>query len=260
MNSSAAAVVVATSDRAATGEFLETFGFLRGDRGYFVPQGAPVRVELVDAETPGRAPRDFERGPRALDIYTSDIRRAVDAISRSGWEVSPVGTVSLGPVTMHQALVTGPEGLPIVLVESSHRRASLLDHEPDRLFSEPHSVVWCVDDRDAEAARWEAAGFSKGMDLAFEEPAVSDYLGLPRSPVPILMTMLSDEAVSPIRLELLEFPEDAGDRPADPTSGGIRGLAFEVTDPDETSAKLGLEAPIASTAGGIFVEFRPIRP
>lgn len=66
-------------------------------------------------------------------------------------------------------------------------------------------MVWAVADLDAEAGWWVEQGATKGMDLRFSEPGVSEYLGLTDPVVEIRMTMLSDPDVSPLRLELLEF-------------------------------------------------------
>ncbi|MFM7062479.1 MAG: VOC family protein [Actinomycetes bacterium] len=249
---SVAAVRVRTTDAARTGAFLGLLGFVAGDDGALVvPDGAPVAVELDVVTVAPVAPAGFDRGPRALDVYTNDMDAVLAELVAAGWPVSGPGTVSVGPVTMRQALVVGPDGLPVVLVESTHRRSSLLDEHPERRCSEPHSVVWCVDDLDAEAARWAAAGWTLGPVLSFSEPAVSDYLGLPRSPVPIRMVMIADESVAPVRLELLEFADDAGG-PLD--AAAIAGLVLYVPDPGPAGAALGLEA--GRTPAGIGVELR----
>ena len=250
---SVAAVRVRTTDRERTAAFLALLGFVPTERGdLVVPDGAPVAVELEEVADRLSPPVAFDRGPRALDIYTTDMDGVLAELSAAGWPVSGPGTISVGPVTMRQALVVGPDGLPVVLVESTHRRSSLLDEFPDRRCSDPHSVVWCVDDLDAEAARWAAAGWTLGPVLSFSEPAVSEYLGLPRSPVPIRMVMISDESVAPVRLELLEFPDDPGPAPAAPA---IAGLVLRVPDPDEVGAALAVDG--GRTPSGIVVDLRP---
>ena len=199
-------VVVGASSVEATVAFFSVFGFEERSAGVMrVPGGAPVDIVIEATDRVARAPRDYEIGPRALDLYTTDIERGVSVAADAGHTTSPIGTIAMGPVIMRQALISGPDGVPVVLVESTHRRSSILDREPDRLFSEPHSVVWAVADLDTEAALWVEHGATKGMDLRFSEPAVSEYLGLPDSPVEIRMTMLCDAEVSPLRLELLEF-------------------------------------------------------
>ena len=102
------------------------------------------------------------------------------------------------------------------------------------------------------------------MDLAFTEPEVSTYLDLPRSPVPIRMTMLSGESVDPLRLELLEFSDDAGDTVSPPAlTGGLWSLRYKVGDPAATAEALaeagcavsvqGSSAAV-STPGGIRLQ------
>lgn len=262
LESSAAGLVVGATDPEATTTFLAAFGLgvlasrevgseecsaLYGhDRtctevAMVTPGALRPRVWVVGCDVAGDLPADFERRPRAFDIYTASMDEALDHLAFVGIAAGPVGTLSVGPVTMRQCLVAGPDGLAVVLVESSHRRASILDGEGDSaggastgegpLFSEGHSLVWCVDSMDDEAERLVAAGLTKGMDLAFEEPEVSTYLGLPRSPVPIRMTMLSGPEVEPLRLELLEFPADGGPvLSRDALAGGLWALRFEVQD------------------------------
>ena len=95
------------------------------------------------------------------------------------------GRSSVGPVTMRQCLVPGPDGtgrwcwwsratgVPPCSMPATAGRCS------------PRATPWC-----GAWSRWTtrplllaAAGLTKGMDLAFSEPEVSTYLGLPRSPV-----------------------------------------------------------------------------
>jgi len=239
---SATGAVVGAVDPSATISFLRRFGFDVGSRHgdeVVLRSEAGAAIIVAGCDRPGSAPRDFERRARALDIYTSDIDAALASLD--GEARSPIGVIELGPVRMRQAMVTGPDGLPIVLVESNMRRSSILDDDPGRLFGDPHSVVWCVADRDAEAAWWVGHhGMTKGLDLSFSEPAVSEYLGLPRPQVPILMTMLSDAAVSPLRLELLTFPDDAGpDDSGDEIRGGIWALRFCDGEPRSTLTSPG---------------------
>lgn len=241
---SARAVVIGSTDTPKTIAFLSRFGFtvervIDTETHLQCDAGVGARLIVIGCDRPGTPPRDFERRARAIDLYTPDIDAALRSLD--GEVSSPVGVIELGPVRMRQAMVTGPDGLPIVLVESNMRRASVLDTDPDRVFSDPHSVVWCVADRDAEAKWWTGTHqLTKGMDLAFSEPAVSEYLGLPRSPVPILMTMLSDEAVSPLRLELLSFPSDEGPAEAgDEIRGGIWALRFSDGEPTATITSPG---------------------
>ena len=191
-----------------------------------VPDGPTVRVLRTD--TGGAAPTGWQCGPRALDVYTADLDRSTAAAVAAGWTVSPEALIEGGPMRMRQALITGPEGFPLVLVESTHRRSSVLDGEPDRLHSEPHSVVWCVADQAAEAERWRAAGWSVGAPVHFAEPTVSDELGLAERPTPITMTMISDDDVNALRLELLSFDDHLDAAPGSSSAGPAGLHALEV--------------------------------
>ena len=261
MMGSATGVVVGATDPSASAEFLEVFGFSRSTRTRIdvadaaalyglerpsvelvcvTPGTTAPAVHLVGCDLPGRLPADFERRARALDLYTSDMDDAIDHLRLVGLQPGPVGTLSVGPVTMRQCLVPGPDGLAVVLVESTHRRSSILDRPGAGLFSEPHSVVWCVDDMDAHSAALVSVGLTKGSDLAFTEAEVSTYLDLPRTPVPMRMTMLSGPEVEPLRLELLEFPDDPGPTPTGDTLGG----GFWALRHETPGAALGAAEPL----------------
>ncbi|MGI9579373.1 MAG: hypothetical protein ACR2OH_14335 [Microthrixaceae bacterium] len=277
LGNSALGLVLGATEPEATVAFLSAFGLGECDRrdidaataGALYGLGsATTEIELsttgtdaskvwvVAGEAAGIAPTDFERRPRAFDIYTSSVDDAIDHLRFVGLAPGPVGTLAVGPVTMRQCLVEGPDGTSVVLVESSHRRSSLLDADSDhdagpngapRLFSEGHSVVWCVESMDEEASLLSSAGLTKGMDLAFSEPEVSTYLGLPRSPVPIRMTMLSGESVEPLRLELLEFVEDDGPTEhAEALRGGIWALRLPTGDPSASAEILADHGCVAT--------------
>lgn len=245
-------IVIGASNPAATIAFLAIFGFevigttivgealaqdlfgLEHETTETMLANPHGGADLAIIATPnaGTARSAYQLGPRALDLYTPDIDSALALVAASGLatSISDIGDIALGPVVMRQALFVGPDGMPVVLVQSNMARSSVLDEHPGLLFSDPHSVVWCVPERDSEAGWWQAQfGLTKGMDLGFSEPAVSTYLGLPDPVVPIHMTMLSDATVAPARLELLAFPEHP-DAVADGGSltGGI--WAIRLTD------------------------------
>ncbi len=255
--------MIGASNPAVTIDFLAAFGFeVRGTS--IVSESTAVELYSLSHETTetqlanlhggatlaivatphaGTARSAYQLGPRALDLYTGDIDSALALVEAGGLasSISPIGDISLGPVVMRQALIMGPDGLPVVLVQSNMARSSVLDEHPELGFSDPHSVVWCVPERDPEAAWWQAQhGLTKGMDLGFSEPAVSTYLDLPDPVVPIHMTMLSDDAVAPARLELLAFPENP-ETPTDngPLTGGIWAIRLTDQPPARTDRSPG---------------------
>ena len=112
-----------------------------------------------------------------------------------------------GTETVRKAMLCGPDEVCVVLVESSQRHVSILDTDPTKVFSEVHSVVWAVPQLGEELACWASAGFLLGETMCIEEPSISPFLGLSDPCVPIEVAMVSDEHVSPARLELLAFPD-----------------------------------------------------
>lgn len=278
-------VVIGATDAAATVAFLSLFDFERVDSvsipaaeaaGVFgLPATAIDAVRLASPATPtaatllvvptpnaGVATVGWELGPRALDVYTTDLDATVAVATGAGFDVSPIGGLSAGPMTMRQAMVHGPGGLSVVFVESTHRRASVLDAGSGGLHSEPHSVVWVVGDHTAEVTWWSTGGwttegrwdvgFTAGNTISFSEPTISDELGLADRPTPITMTMLSDPAVAPIRLELMTFDDhrpDDGPTPDPVLRSGL--FALTVGDAGGESTRL------VTSPGGVRVVLRP---
>jgi hypothetical protein len=198
--------------------------------------GAGASLVLVPCNERSPHRTGFELGPRALDFYCHRIEAGLERFAEHGdWAVSEVADIALGPVRMRQVMIHGPEGVDVVLVESTHRRPSLLDTEPSRVFSELHSVVWCIPDRDTEAAWWVGSGATKGMDLRLSDPSLSGYLGLGNPEAQLEMVMLSDAEISPSRLELLSFPGVHDSQKLAPSSitdgSGVRSLLFDTVAP-----------------------------
>lgn len=221
-------VVVGTTDPAATAAFFGAMGFEEVAPGSLrVPGAASGGIALERAEEPGEPPVPFSLGPSAIDVYTRSIDEASELLAATGASLGKIGELNLGPLNLRQRRVLGPDHLPVVLVETESRRSSILDRDPDRLCSEVHSVVWGVADLDAERQWFVARNCAASPAFGFEAPGVSDLLDLPRSPVPARMCMISDDYVGPIRLELMEFPEDPGRRRPGRPVAGIWGLRSE---------------------------------
>ncbi len=273
-------VIIGATDLAATVEFLALFELspldevdIAGDEAEHVFVGgladgpcirlaAPAArdhatVLIVPTRLGGGTATGWQHGPRALDLYTSDLDRSMGLAAERGFAASPEALLQGGPMTMRQRLFTGPDQLPVVLVESTHRRSSVCDLPDPPLHSEPHSVVWCVGDHVAEVERWTAAGWTTGATINFSEPSVSDELSLPERPTPITMTMLSDESVAPVRMELLTFDDhvDTGAAatrplPTDPIRAGIHALTLSVDSVEAAIATWGVGADFTATVAG----------
>ena len=220
---------------------------LYGGPGGYVDTAAAERgrVRVVEVPTAGHPRHGFARGLAALDLYSRDLSRSIDV---AGVPAEARVRIELGPLVMEQVRLTGPDGLPIVLIDASSRRPSLLDTDETALHSEAHSMVWVVPSIDEALPFWTAAGLTTVFDLPIESPAVCDLLALPRRDVRVRMAMLADERLSPMRLELFEFPDDDGDD-ADPSPrAGGAWPAFEVDDLDAA-----LELPWDSTGQRVRV-------
>lgn len=245
---SASHIVIGATDRGATLRFFGAFGFVAdGDSSMVRGSGHRTELAIRDASA-GRRLTGYDRGPRGLDLYTSDMDASLGVAAATGADVGPVGVVEIGPMVMRQVTVWGPDGIPLVLIENSSRRASLLDDHPDELHSEIHSLVWAVADRDTEAGWWTDRGATKGMDLALADPAVASFMGLPDDDAELAMTMFADEANHPIRFELLEFTGRNGAPFAADDTAGIQAVGFTVP---------GADPERLTTPGGVVVDIRP---
>jgi hypothetical protein len=220
---------------------------LYGGAGAFVDLAAADRgrVRVVETAAAPALRGAFDSGLAALDFYSRNLEQSLELV---GPPAAPPVRIELGPLVMHQVRIDGPDATPVVLIDASSRRPSLLDHDPRALHSEAHSMVWVVPSIDEALPFWRDAGLSVAFDLPIASPAVAELLALPRSDVPVRMAMLTDEAVRPMRLELFEFPEDRG-AAADATPRA--GTAWPVFEVDDLDAALGL--PWASTGPVVSV-------
>ena len=127
--------VVGATDIAATVAFLQGFDLsvvATDHHGVDLASAERGRVRVV------RAPTGLPRGP-----YDGGLA-ALDFYARTLGDL-PAVRIDLGPLVMHQTRLTGPDGLPVVLIDANHRRPSRMDTS-DAAFSEAHSLVWVVPD------------------------------------------------------------------------------------------------------------------
>ena len=229
-----AEVIIGSMDCAETSSFLQLFGFAQISEVSFTKSQSKVLFGVADVSQPARrlaaplsprsatlcvvpiignslaqsrefSPQGWAHGPRALDIYTTDLDSAVAEVAAAGFAVSSEGVLAAGPMRMRQVLIQGPSQLPVVLVETTHRRSSVCDLVEAPRFSEPHSVVWVVPEHHEELQRWVGLGWTAGNTIGFTDASIAEELSLSEVPTPITMTMLSDPLVAPIRLELMTF-------------------------------------------------------
>ena len=195
-------IVIGTSDEARTREFWALFGYL--DRDGRLESGRGARLVLRESSERGPERGAWDLGPRGLDIYVHDLDRALARLADAGVVGGPVADISIGPVRMRQCAVLGPSAEPVVLVESTHRRPSLLDE--GAWCSEVYSVVWCVPSREVAMTELLEAGASAGVPMSFSDPSLGPYLSLPEAEATLEMVTMADDAGASTRLELLSFP------------------------------------------------------
>jgi len=248
---SASHVVIGTTDRAAMVSFFEAFDFsvqaadaVSATMGRGL--GHPTELVLRDA-APGSRLTGYDLGPRGLDIYTTSMETSVERAVAEGGEPGPTATIDIGPFSMRQVTIWGPDDIPVVLIESPSRRTSLLDDNTDELHSQIHSVVWAVADRDAEAAWWERHGAARGVDLAFGSPDVATFMCLPDDTIDLEMVMLANDANDPIRFELLKFVGHDGAEFAGGDLAGIQAVGFTVA---------GASTHRMMSPGGVVIDVR----
>ncbi|MDG2261672.1 MAG: VOC family protein [Actinomycetota bacterium] len=251
---SASHVVIGTTNIDATVRFFGAFDFgveaadadsVTMGRG----SGHPTELVLSEAKEGSRL-TGYDLGPRGLDIYTTAMEESVERAVVAGGDPGPIATIDIGPFSMRQVTIWGPDHVPVVLIESPSRRASLLDDNADELHSQIHSLVWAVADRAAEAPWWEDRGATRGMDLAFGSSEVAAFMCLPDTTIELEMVMFANAANDPIRFELLRFVGHDGADFAGADLAGIQAVGFTVRD----ASPHRMVSP-----GGVVIDVRPAR-
>lgn len=205
-----------------------------------VPGAPSGQIRLVSTPEPRAGiTGPFDAGPYDISFYTRDIEAAAGIFGPLGCHVGPIGVVDLGFLVMRQRKVIAPDGVRVVLIETEKRRDSILDRDPDRMFSEAHSLVWAVSSIDEAAPFWREA-LTQAFDMPVAHPAVSEFLELPRPDVGLRMAGFADAAFSPMRLELMEFPTEPGAPARDDATlrPGLWAMEFQVDDIEAAASAL----------------------
>lgn len=277
MFSSPTGAVVGATNVAAMVRFFEVFGFTpsaesdlpaRAARALYGVErtledilltmaGSDRGTVRVVGPVKGALPADeYDTGAYAIDLYTRDLDASLDVVHAAGYDHGPVGHVELGPIVMDEAHVHGPDGLRLVLTESERPWTSRLDSDPSALHSEGNSLIWAVDSIAAALEFWRGLlGVTVPFDIPVAHPELTRCMGLSESEVPLRIAMVCDEALAPMRMELLEFVGKRGrPRPAWPLYAGLHGPAFEVDD--LTSARTVLSSAGADVGDVVEVGAR----
>lgn len=216
-----------------------------------VPGASGGMLRVVATPIGAPAPADFHRGGHALDVYTTDIQASIEAAKSWGAVTGPIADYTFGPVHLTQAQAYAPDHVPFVFVGIDHRLPSVLDEQPERLHSELHSVVACVDDLDAETAFWTGiVALEKQSAFPIDVPAVSEFMMLPRH-VPVRMSVMRSPGAVPPRFELLEFQGVQG--PYVPGHPLIPGALMTGLITDDAATTLARLAAGGATLGSTVV-------
>lgn len=184
-------VLINASDPGATRSFLDALGI----------DDQRLQIRL----TPPGPPRGpFDLGAIALDFYVRDLDQALALASNAG-RVTGKASYRFGDRHLSEGRVLGPDGLGVVLIESSHPRPSRLDRDPHSRVSELVGMVWVVPSVASALPFWTRdMGLEAHADAVVSEPSISRMLEL-REHVPIRLTILGAQGEPLLRLELLEF-------------------------------------------------------
>ncbi|MFT5223103.1 MAG: hypothetical protein ACI867_001413 [Glaciecola sp.] len=255
------AVVVGATDLGATAAFLGHFGFVEATSGkldgshardlYGLEGATKTRlmvqpgsrgghISLVQTPHAGTVRGVFDQGPLALDIYTTDLDADLASLNDAGVAVGTPGRLELGPLVMRQVQITAPDGWRLVLVEANHRRPTVLDAPGHKgRHSEVHSQLWTVPDLDEAAAEWIKAGFAQTHVFPIAHPELAKILELPSPDTGLRMNLLVGDEQDPVRVELVEFPDNPGAPEVTDSvlRAGVHALWFVVDD---------LDGPVAS--------------
>lgn len=260
MFSSPLGAVIGAENLDRTSAFLSLFGFHPAAKSELSAEAAAVLhghdgplelvtltaaselgiVQLVGSLPSSPTAHDAYRlGAHAFDVYTRDIAASAESARSAGWSVGPIGHVELGPLVMDQVMVTGPDDLVVVLIQSDRRRPSLLDTDPGAAHSEGHSLVWAVDDVSAALDFWrQLPGLVVPFDAPVAHPEVNRFMGLPDQDVTLRMAMVCDDAVTPMRFELLQFVGVESSPARAPGTAGLLWPLFTVENLDSAAAAI----------------------
>lgn len=265
--------VVASRDTAAAARFLsEAFGWeVLGSGQDWTLTGLPGspagRVRLVAAEEDVRLPEPvfWEPGPRLLGIYSTDLDRTEEQVTRAGGRVGPIATFDAGLSTpLRERLAWGPDDLLWTIPDYEPRLPTpAIERDPSRVHGELHSAVIVVERMDSALEFFVTAG---GLDVVFDGevggPEIEAQLGLAPG-VTLRNAVLGGDDLAPARLELVQV---FGAEPPPPARRriGLRELVFGCDDPATTMDALlragGTRRGPARLGGpgGIDLTFRAI--
>ena len=222
---------------AGSAEALYGIGGATTQVSMSVPGAAAGSVRLVRTTQPRGEVGHWDRGPHAIDLYTTDMDRSLEIARAAGARVAGRMVYDFGTMRLEEGKSVGPDGTIVVFISNSKRRPSVLDHDSSRIHSEVHSIVNIVSSVDAARVAWiEGGGLTLLGDAVIDSPGLADLMELPRV-VPARMGLFCDVDVTPIRYEVLEFVGLSSDEGIDldqwPLKPGLPMACFVVDALDQ---------------------------
>ena len=152
------------------------------------------------------------------------------------------------------ARLLSSDEIPLVVIEPSVPRPSVLDAFPELLVSEVTATMSIVADVDAVVRTWTSdTGLEVVLEYTRSEAQVGEMLGLPRTATPHHIALLAPRDELMFRFELVGLPEETVESAwsvARPLSQGALITGFATPNIINALEQLGsVSAPVATPLG-----------
>lgn len=230
--------LVAFHSEELSAEASSTLYGLNGARSQIVmrtPNAMPgIRIVETPHQSHKRGPLDT--GGYSVDIYARDMSNAVKYAKSKGYMPLPVATWELEGKSVQECRVLGPEGLSVVLIDGAIKRASVLDTDPTRPFSEINAYVNLVPDANLDRDFWtKLGGLHELRNTPFDGTPMVGLMELPRTGLDMRFALYWAGPDSPNRakVELVscEISPKGASRADFPLASGFGPIAFKVDSP-----------------------------
>jgi catechol 2,3-dioxygenase-like lactoylglutathione lyase family enzyme len=170
-------------------------------------RGARVRDEFTGPDSPA------DVGPKAIDFYVRpevSMERTLGDLRAAGAipQTRPI-TYQVGTLISEEAVVAGPDGVPMLLMRAvRHPASSLRSDGPTCSFSEIPTISIIVGDLNASTAFYEdILGYTRGTDAPIKadlQEAVAELTGVP-STTEIYLRLVRNPSQSSGKVLLIRF-------------------------------------------------------
>lgn len=228
---------------------------------------ASGRILAVETPLPPARETGLKARAVAVDVFTRRLSDVVTLGQESGAQLNGTAeyTREDGKHFAMARLITS-DGVPLVVIEPTVPRPSILDLAPDLLVSEVTATMSIVADIEAVRRVWTG---DTGLDVVLEytrsERQVGEMLELPRTDTPHHIALLAPRDEPTFRFEVVELPEETVENAwniARPLSQGAVITGFRAPDIIGALRRLGsasapVDAPIGMIASGVATDGTP---